>query len=50
LSNNNLKKFIKQQAIKGEDPEKIRSSLILNGWNAQEVDKTIKEVYGFKKK
>ncbi|MFP4567950.1 MAG: hypothetical protein ACLFN8_03315 [Candidatus Woesearchaeota archaeon] len=46
----NLKQFVRQQAIRGESPDKLKEGLILNGWNAKEVDDVIKETYGLKKK
>lgn len=46
----NLKQFIRQQALRGERPEKLREGLILNGWDAKDVDQAIKEVYGIKKR
>lgn len=50
LTNKNLKKFVRQQAIRGQDPNRLREGLILNGWEREDVDKTISEIYGFKKK
>ena len=50
MSYNNLKRFIREQAIKGQDPEQLREGLILNGWERKDVDKAINEVYGLKKK
>jgi len=50
LSYENLKKFIKERALRGEKPETLREGLILNGWNQKDVDKAISEVYNNKKK
>jgi hypothetical protein len=50
LSQPNLKQFIKQQAIKGENPDRLKEGLILNGWDRAEVEKVVNEVYGLKKK
>ena len=46
----NLKQFVRQQAMKGENPDKLKEGLILNGWNRAEVEKVVDEVYGLKKK
>ncbi len=46
----NLKQFVRQQALRGETPEKLREGLILNGWDAKDVDSAIKETYNIKKK
>lgn len=50
MTNKNLKKFIRQQALRGQDPNQLRQGLLLNGWEQKEVDNIISEVYGFKKK
>lgn len=50
MTNKNLKKFIRQQALRGQDPNQLRQGLIMNGWEQKDVDKIISEVYGFKKK
>lgn len=50
MSYNNLKKFVKEQAIREEDPERLKEGLILNGWERGDVEKAIKEVYGLKKR
>ncbi len=50
MSYKQLKKFIKEQAIRGENPAAIRDGLIMNGWDAQDVDRAISDVYGKKKK
>jgi len=50
LSYNTLKKFVKEQAIRGEDPSRLKQGLLLNGWDRADVDRVISEVYGFKRK
>ena len=50
MSYNNLKKFVRDQAIRGEDPKRLREGLILNGWDRVDVDHAIEEVYGLKSK
>ena len=50
MSYKNLKKFVREQAIKGADPEKLREGLILNGWDKKDVEQAITEVYSLKKK
>ena len=50
MSYKNLKKFVQQQAIRGEDPVKLKEGLLLNGWDRAHVDRAISEVYGFKRK
>lgn len=45
-----LKKFVKQQALKGKNPETLREELMLHGWNESDVTMAINEVYGAKKK
>lgn len=50
MPDKNLKKFVREQAIKGTNPSELRDGLILNGWNSKDVDKAISEAYGLKKK
>ena len=50
LSYKTLIKFVRQQAIKGESPERLREGLLLNGWDSADVDKAIAEVYSLKNK
>jgi hypothetical protein len=45
-----LKKFVQQQAFRGEDPIKLKEGLLLNGWDHAHVERAISEVYGFKRK
>ncbi len=50
MSYKDLKRFVRDQAIRGADPERIREGLLLNGWDRKDVDKAINEIYGLKKK
>jgi hypothetical protein len=50
LSHDTLRKFVKQRALLGDSPEKLREGLILNGWDRKDVERVISEVYYIKKK
>ena len=45
-----MKRFVRDQAIRGADPERVREGLLLNGWDKKDVDNAIKDIYGLKKK
>ena len=50
MSLDSLKKFVRERAIKGDDPDKLKEGLIANGWSVEDVDRVVSETYNLKKK
>lgn len=45
-----LKKYVREQALRGVNPDELKKALIMNGWDARDVVSVVDDVYGLKKK
>lgn len=50
ILSDDLKKYVREQALRGVNPDELKKALIMTGWDARDVVSVVDGVYGLKKK